>query len=93
MIDVVSNIALIVLALSIIGCAYRVIVGPTIPDRVVGLDTIGINIIGVVGILAIRLESETYLDVILVIAILSFIGTIAFSKFLKKGVIIDRTAD
>lgn len=93
MIDVVSSIALIVLTVSIIGCAYRVIVGPTIPDRVVGLDTIGVNIIGVVGILAIRLESQTYLDVILVIAILSFIGTIAFSKFLKKGVIIDRTAD
>lgn len=93
MIDIVSTIGLVALTLSIGGCAYRVIAGPTLPDRVVALDTIGVNLIGVVALLSIRLQSLTYLDVILVLAILSFIGTVAFSKFLTKGVILDRTAD
>ena len=62
---------------------------PHLADRVVSLDTIGVNLIGVIGILSIKLDSLTYLDAILVIAILSFIATVAFSKFLIKGVIVD----
>lgn len=89
MIDIVCTVSLSALAVSIAGCTYRVLVGPTLPDRVVSLDTIGVNLIGVIGILSIKLDSLTYLDAILVIAILSFIATVAFSKFLKKGVIID----
>lgn len=93
MIDIVCTIGLFIIALSIAGCAYRVVAGPALPDRVVALDTIGINLIAVVGLLSIKLRSLTYLDVILVLGILSFISTVAFAKFLTKGVIIDRTAD
>lgn len=93
MIGIACTAGLIAMAVSIAGCCYRVIVGPTLPDRVIALDTVGVNLIGVIGILSIKLDSLTYLDAILVIAILSFIATVAFSKFLKKGVIIDRTSD
>jgi multicomponent Na+:H+ antiporter subunit F len=91
MIDVVLDIGLIVLALAIVACLYRAIKGPSLPDRVVALDTMGVNLIGVSALLSIRLNTQAFVDVILLIGILTFIGTVAISKFLEKGVIIDRS--
>lgn len=67
----------------------RVIKGPTVPDRVVALDAIGINLIAITALVSILLKTSAFLDIILLLGILSFIGTIAFSKFLEKGEIIE----
>ena len=85
--------ATIILTLSILVALYRVIKGPSMPDRVVALDTIGINLIGVVAIVSMLLHTQAFLEVILLIGILAFIGTVAFSKFLEKGVVIERDRD
>jgi multicomponent Na+:H+ antiporter subunit F len=84
------NIALIIMSISILVCFIRVIKGPTMPDRVVALDTIGITLIGLIGIVMIIQNTLAYAEVILVIAILAFIGTIALAKFIEGGVIFDR---
>jgi multicomponent Na+:H+ antiporter subunit F len=86
----VINIGLIAIAVSIVICLYRAIKGPTLPDRVVALDTMGVNVIGIAALLTIKLHTQAFVDVILLIGILTFIGTVAVSKFLEKGVIIDR---
>ncbi|MEN3991788.1 monovalent cation/H+ antiporter complex subunit F, partial [Acinetobacter baumannii] len=52
------------------------------------LDAIGINLIGITALVSILLNTTAYLEVILLIGILAFIGTVAFSKFLEKGEII-----
>lgn len=67
----------------------RVIKGPTVPDRVIALDAIGINLIAITALVSILLKTSAFLDIILLLGILSFIGTIAFSKFLEKGEIIE----
>ncbi|MCJ7840082.1 Na(+)/H(+) antiporter subunit F1 [Lederbergia sp. NSJ-179] len=82
-------------ALSLFGVAiaialYRIIKGPSIPDRVIALDMIGVNLIAVIAVISIALKTKAFLEVILVIGILSFISTIAFSKFIERGVIIER---
>lgn len=59
------------------------------PDRVVALDAIGINLIAITALVSILLKTSAFLDIILPLGILSFIGTIAFSKFLEKGEIIE----
>lgn len=59
------------------------------PDRIVGLDMIGINLLSMVAIISMLFETKAYLEVILILGILSFIGTIAFSKYLERGVIIE----
>jgi multicomponent Na+:H+ antiporter subunit F len=84
------NIALVIMSISILVCFIRVIKGPTMPDRVVALDTIGITLIGLIGIVMIIQNTLAYAEVILVIAILAFIGTIALAKFIEGGVIFDR---
>jgi multicomponent Na+:H+ antiporter subunit F len=86
----VTVISLILLGVCMLLLLYRAIIGPTNPDRAVALDTIGVIIIAMSGLLAILTETTYFNDVILLIGILSFIGTVALSKFLEKGVIIER---
>lgn len=78
------------LLLSIMAALYRVFKGPSMPDRVMALDNIGINLLACVAILSILLRTHAFLDVILLIGILSFVGTIAFARFIERGVIIER---
>lgn len=71
-------------------CFVRTIIGPTTSDRIVALDTFGITLIGFIGIIMMLQETLAYTEVILVISILAFVGTVAMSKFIERGVIIDR---
>lgn len=89
MFTLILQIALGIMAVSIFLYVIRVIKGPTVPDRVVDLDAIGINLIAITALVSILLKTSAFLDIILLLGILSFIGTIAFSKFLEKGEIIE----
>ena len=82
--------AVIIIALSIVALLYRVVKGPSPSDRVIALDAIGIALICLVGLLSMLVDTNYFLEIILLLAILSFIGTIAFSKFIEKGDIITR---
>ncbi|MFG6148439.1 Na(+)/H(+) antiporter subunit F1 [Halobacillus sp. B23F22_1] len=93
LIDISATIAIIGVSLSVMILLYRAIKGPTNPDRAVALDVIGVNIMALAGVIAILLVSTQFNDVILLIGILLFIGTIALAKFLEKGVIIERDMD
>ncbi|MFD2630905.1 Na(+)/H(+) antiporter subunit F1 [Oceanobacillus kapialis] len=78
------------IAISLLLLLYQVIIGPTQPDRAVALDAIGINIMALAGIMAIYLVTSKLNDVILLVGILAFLGTLSIAKYLEKGVIIDR---
>lgn len=82
------SLILIVIAMALF--VYRLIKGPTAPDRVIALDAMGVTLISVVGLLSLLVGTSFYLEIILLLAILSFIGTVAFSKFIEKGEIFDR---
>ncbi|MBT2638122.1 MULTISPECIES: Na(+)/H(+) antiporter subunit F1 [unclassified Bacillus (in: firmicutes)] len=95
MFEAVLWVSVTFISLSMIGLIYRVIKGPTVADRVVALDAIGISLVSVIALVSVVLETSAFLDIILLIGILAFIGTVAFSKFLEKGVIMeyDRNRD
>ncbi|MFY9857271.1 MAG: Na(+)/H(+) antiporter subunit F1 [Exiguobacterium chiriqhucha] len=88
MLDIIIYVALAILVLAMLGMLYRVVKGPTTADRVIALDSIGIGLISVVSLLSILLDTTMFFEVILLLGILAFIGTVAFSKFLEKGEII-----
>ncbi|KKM10824.1 hypothetical protein SY88_12165 [Clostridiales bacterium PH28_bin88] len=90
MLDVVTNVALALLGLSVALLFYWVLVGPTIPDRSLALDTIAVNVMAIILVLSIKLGTPYFLDAVLSLAVLGFVGTTALAKFLVKGVIIDR---
>lgn len=90
MFQLILQVVLIVISISLFVCFIRTIIGPTLPDRVLALDSFGINLIGFVGIIMLVQETVAYSDVALVLSILAFIGTIAVSKFIERGVVFDR---
>ncbi len=64
-------------------CMYRIILGPTIPDRMVGIDIFGILVVGICAIIAIQTERSFILDIGIAWIILSFIGTLTLAKYLS----------
>ena len=78
-------IVLIVLLLCIIMSIIRVIFGPTIPDRVVGIDTINTIVIVGMVIFGAAYEEVIYIDVAIVYALLSFVSTLFIAKYLEGG--------
>ena len=86
-------ISLLILALSILVSLYRVFKGPSMPDRVMALDAIGINLVATVAILSVMFRTHAFMDILLLVGILSFIGTIAFARFLERGVAIAHRRD
>jgi len=78
-------IVLIAILLCIIMALVRVIIGPTIPDRVVGVDTINTIVIVGMVIFGAAYEEVIYIDVAIVYALLSFISTLFIAKYLEGG--------
>ena len=90
MIDNLLVGSLILLILSILATVYRLVKGPSAPDRIQALDSLGINLIAGVAIFSVLLRNTGVFEVILLIGILSFIGTIAFARYIERGVVIER---
>jgi len=93
MLNTIITISLLAITISMLGMIYRVIKGPSVADRVVALDALGISLVGLVALVSILLHTSAFLEVILLIGILAFIGTVAFSKYLEKGVILEHDRD
>jgi multicomponent Na+:H+ antiporter subunit F len=67
---------------------YRVVRGPTTPDRVVGLDTIATNVVAIAVLYALVSGQSFFVMVSLVLAIIGFVSTIAVARFVTEGDII-----
>ena len=85
----VVNGALIVAAVLTLLAGYRVIEGPTVPDRVVALDTIATNVVAIAVLVALATGQGLFVTVSLVLAIIGFISTIAVSQYVIEGDIIE----
>ena len=84
------DIGLILVAGLCLLCGYRVIVGPTIPDRVVALDAIATNVVAIAVLFAIATDRGLFVTVSLVLAIIGFLSTVTVAKYVTQGDIITR---
>ena len=78
-------LSMIILLISILIAAIRLILGPTVPDRVVGLDTINTLVIVLMILFGAYYREIIYIDVAIVYALLSFVTTILIAKYLEGG--------
>jgi multicomponent Na+:H+ antiporter subunit F len=62
----------------------RLVIGPTLPDRVVALDLIAVLTVGIIGLVSISTEETAFLDVGIALALVSFLGTIAFARYVEE---------
>jgi multicomponent Na+:H+ antiporter subunit F len=79
-------IALSMMGIAIVLAAVRLIRGPSLPDRVVALDLISILVAGAAAIYAIGTGQAVYLDVATILALIAFLGTVAFARYIEKQV-------
>ena len=84
--DLITFVILPSLSLSILLAFVRLVRGPSVPDRVVALDLLSMLCIGVTAAYAIATDQPVFLDVASVLALISFLGTVAFAFYLEKRV-------
>jgi multicomponent K+:H+ antiporter subunit F len=68
---------------------YRLLKGPSLLDRILALDTMYIDAIAMFILLGVYFHSSVYFEAALIIAVMGFIGTVATSKFLMRGDILE----
>ena len=84
MLSVTSAIVLTMLALGAVFTFIRLVRGPSLPDRVISIDLIGILIVCVLVVVAGDSGQQAFLDVAMVIALISFVGTVAYARYLER---------
>jgi multicomponent K+:H+ antiporter subunit F len=89
MIALAAYIALGGVSLAIGLTVYRLAAGPAAPDRVLALDTLVVNAIAVVVLAGILFGSKLYFEVALLLAMVGFVTTVAFCKYLLRGNVIE----
>ncbi len=86
MIQNFTSFALMMLCGALFLSIYRLIKGPSLPDRVIALDLIGVTSLGFIAVMTIRADDPVYLDVAVVMGLIAFMGTIAFARYLERVV-------
>jgi len=89
MLNIAIIICFIFVGIALLLSFIRLVVGPDIPDRILALDTLYINSIALLILLGIHLDSAMYFEAALLIAVMGFMGTLALSKYLLRGDIME----
>lgn len=84
MLDTVLLITLGILALALVLCFIRLCLGPTLPDRIVAMDLLAIVTVGIIVTGAAGSGQRAFLDVAIMIALVGFLGTIAYAWYVEK---------
>lgn len=83
--DATVYVSLAVLSLALGLALLRLVRGPTLPDRVVALELVATIFVGVVAVHSIGSREPVFLDVAIVLALVGFLGAVAFARFISQG--------
>lgn len=89
MLAIVNLIAMVMLSVAIALNLVRLALGPSLPDRILALDTMYVNAIALLILFGIFQGADVYFEAALLIAVMGFVGTVALSKYLLRGDIIE----
>ncbi len=84
MINMVWFLILALLAAGFILAFIRLVRGPSLPDRVVALDLLTVDAMGFICVYAVRFNQPAFIDVAIVMALITFLGTVAFAYYLER---------
>ncbi len=85
MLEIVSQITLVTLGVALLVAFIRLVKGPTLPDRIVAMDLFGVLVVGLIVVLAGSTGVQATLDGAIVIALIGFVGTIAYATYVERG--------
>lgn len=89
MLETVILIVFAMIGLSLLLNVWRLLVGPSVPDRILALDTMYINTIALIILYGMSMGTVLYFEAALLIAMLGFVSTVAVCKYLLRGDIIE----
>lgn len=78
------SVCILVLAVAMCLTTWRLILGPTIPDRTVSLDQLSIQVVGMILLVSMLLNNSDIVDIAIVTAVLGFLGTFLLARFLER---------
>lgn len=84
MMELAARVALAMVGLSLFLAFVRLVRGPTLPDRVVALDLMGVLAVGMITAYAVATNQPVLLDPVTVLALVGFLGTVAFARYLER---------
>lgn len=87
--DIAILVSLHVVGIAMLLSLWRLVRGPSVPDRILALDTLNINAIALLILDGMYLKSEIYFEAALVIAMLGFVGTVVLSKYVLRRDIVE----
>lgn len=73
-----------VLSVALLFAFFRLVRGPSLPDRVVALDLMATLVIGIVAVYSVATGQSAYLDVAVILALIVFLGTVAFAYYIQR---------
>ena len=85
MLEMVTQFALMALGVALLLAVVRLVRGPTLPDRIVAMDLVGVLVIGLIVVLAASTDVRATLDAAIVIALVGFLGTVAYATYVERG--------
>ena len=89
MLDNVIMLVFVMISIALLLNQWRLLRGPSLPDRILALDTMYINSIALIILYGLLMGSPLYFEAALLIAMLGFVSTVAVCKFLLRGDIIE----
>jgi multicomponent K+:H+ antiporter subunit F len=81
--------ATLAIALAMALCGWRLLRGPHMPDRILALDTMYVNVVALVILLGVRWHTAILFEAALIVAMLGFVGTVALSRYVTRGDVIE----
>jgi multicomponent Na+:H+ antiporter subunit F len=78
--EVILIVSLIILALCLVLCFVRTLIGPSIPDRIVAINMIGTQVIIIICILSVLMNSSGLVDMAIIYAMFSFLAVVLFTR-------------
>ena len=85
MLEMGTQIALVTLGVALLVAVIRLVKGPSLPDRIVAMDLIGVLVVGLIVVLAASTQVPATLDAAIVIALIGFVGTVAYATYVERG--------
>ncbi len=82
--SLIINLVFVLLCVAIFLAFLRLVRGPSLPDRVISLDLITSLVVGFICTYAIATGQRVFLDIAIVLALISFLGTVAFAQYVER---------
>jgi multicomponent Na+:H+ antiporter subunit F len=85
MLEMVTQFTLVTLGVALLVAVIRLVKGPSLPDRIVAMDLVGVLVVSLIVVLAASTQVRATLDAAIVIALIGFVGTVAYATYVERG--------